>query len=315
MNLSVLLLTIRFFVLAGLAVLIFAPLVAPRLVFATAAPTTVNCDDIQFIGCETTPFAHGSQCCGAGGCPELGSRNPGPWAGYSWEEYKCTFAFEPECVTFTITKSYQCYSGDVCAAGSPQGDSFVEAGTCNDSSYPVVCGTGGSYKQGCTGTYATGSPRPEKCGDLIPNRGGDQYGFYDVGSSSACGTSANGGYIVCSGDPAYGTCKAGAQPPPPPSDICARPTFLPPPNTVSCAGKQPCPSGDSFGLSCTKTCTDSLGVTCSVPGTSFWACQGGTQWYNDGTCWPNNPCPTFCVTPVCTPGTSQTSCQPNACVL
>lgn len=288
---------LAFLILIGLTILF------PNQIFAISIPDggTPFCRSIA--GC--VPLDAGAQCCGPGGCPELGADNPGPWSGYSWVLWQCQ---DTRCNTYQTKASYSCYSGDICRTGFPQGDSFLESGICNASGQTVNCSAGGTYKQCCTGTYATGSLRPEICTGQTVQDGQGVIGYCDVGSSSACGTSGGGGYIVCSGDPAYGTCKAGSQPPPPPSDICSRPTSLPPPNTVSCAGKQPCPAGDSFGLSCTKTCTDSLGQTCGVPGTSFWACQGGTQWFNDGTCWPNNPCPTFCTPIVCTPNTQTTTC-------
>ncbi len=229
---------------------------------------------VSTAGCRADDS--GAKCCGAGGCPELGADDPGPWSGYSWRVYKCTVPMD-DCVQLTFKSSYQCYSGDICRSGYPTTDSYLEAGNCDVSGSTVNCYSSSSYKQCCQGScpsggYANGNPTSEVCTGVIPNRGGDRYGGCSVGSGSACTTCGNGGFIACtvgSYSPAFGTCKMGSVVPTtsPPPGVTATPTPRPPCNDCGSGTQDWCAPSAQACRDARGTVLDNPCPHCSNPST------------------------------------------------
>jgi hypothetical protein len=271
-------------------------------VFAQPLPALEYCEPGTLINCDEYPFYHGSYCCGAGGCPELGADNPGAWAGYSWEEYRCQAQIGYNyCVTYITTKAYECYAGDVCKAGYSTTDSFLEAGQCDNSGAVINCYSSGSYKECCSGSYPYGSPTSEVCTSEIPNRGGDRYGGCNVGSGSACGTSGSGGFITCNTPDfsyydAYGDCQAAASPPTSgPTPTPGGPTPVTPTPQESCEN---CRSGEW------RWCAPNANDCSSV---------GGRVIPAERDCYCSDPNTVYCCTPQACPAQMNVEGTYNDC--
>lgn len=265
---------------------------------AGAAPTTL-CDNQSVCGTQPEQFCYNNQTPGAGSSCGFGCSAGDAWKKYSISSF-CVVNplvnLEPDqaCTWARSVVALACSTADKYNFNNPP---VLNAGRC-------TCQAGGPYKTCCSGRFTVNAILYSNTNPPNP-----------AGPDGACG---NNTPVLCgdAGQPACGQAACAVSTPTPtptpPAGCTSAPTNSPPKNTPQFVFGS-CPNGQFCSTPCSDTCTVG-GQTCPATScASWWQCQGGTQWYNDGTYYPI--CPANCG--VCIPGQTRTTCDPTTktCIL